>query len=102
MRRCRAWRDDGSRASFAPRADVGDAILQFLFQHLGEEAARDVRRHQPFRVVSPLAEQQEIIGEPHRAYPPHAVSPSPLFEPQIDHVVQVDVGKDRTDPLVKC
>jgi hypothetical protein len=48
-------------------ADVGDAVLQFLLQHLGEEAARDARRHQPFRTVSPLAEQREIIGEPHRA-----------------------------------
>ena len=52
---------------------------------------------EPLGVVSVLEARHVVVGEPREDHVPSRVPPPPLVGPQVKHVVQVDVGKQRRD-----
>jgi hypothetical protein len=52
---------------------------------------------QPLPVLPSLESNHEVIGKPHHNHIPTRFASPPLLNPQIEHIVQIDVGQKRTD-----
>ena len=50
---------------------------------------------EPLGVVTVLESRYVVVGEPREDHVPARVSPAPLMGPEVENVVQVDVGKQR-------
>src|SRR5262249_7160282 len=48
-------------------------------------------------VVSVLKSHNEVVGKPHHDHISSDLYSSPLLDPQVKHIVQVDIGQKRTD-----
>ena len=51
----------------------------------------------PLTVLSLLKSNNEVIGKPHHNHISSCFRSSPLLDPQIKHIVQIEVGQKRTD-----
>ena len=50
---------------------------------------------EPLGVLTMLEARHVVVGEPREDHVPARVAPSPLVGPEVEHVVQVDVGEQR-------
>src|SRR5215813_11615633 len=48
-------------------------------------------------VLSVLKSHNEVVGKPHHDHISSDLYSSPLLDPQVKHIVQVDIGQKRTD-----
>ena len=64
-----------------PHAELRESLAE-----IGEE---------PLGVLAMLKARHVVIGEPREDNIPSRVTPSPLVGPQVEHVVEVDVRKQR-------
>ena len=53
---------------------------------------------EPLGVVHVLESDDVVVGEPHEDHVPARVSPAPLVGPEVEHVVQIDVGRAAAKP----
>src|SRR6266705_109759 len=52
---------------------------------------------EPLPILSVLETNNEVIRKPHHHHIPLGFPKSPLLNPKVEHIVQVDVGQQRTD-----
>lgn len=96
---------EGLRFALSPAASVlpGEAPEldqpRLLGVQLQPELAQPFghRALEALGVVTELEPGNPIVGIPHRDHIAPGVAPPPLLYPQVEHVVQVDVGQQRTD-----
>src|SRR5215510_9208121 len=69
--------------------------LAFHLSQLGAKALRDGAPFQPLGVIPLLKAHHHIVNIPHQADIALCVSLTPLVSPEVKHIIQIDVGRQR-------
>ena len=99
---------EGVRFALSPAASVfpGEAPEldqpRLLGMQLQPELAQPLGRRtlKALGVTLKLEPGNPIVGIPHHDHVASGMAPPPLFHPQVERVVQVDVGQQRTDHAI--